>query len=503
MSHSIRGLIPQLASACLALLLASCAGSAKSNPTAPGQTGAAGISVTISPSATSISAGGTQTFVATVSGNSNTAVTWKASSGSISGTGNTITYTAPAVAGSYTVTATSMADSSKSASAAVTVSTTGGANSCSGIALGEEASLNGFRPFPATNPWNQDISVAPVDANSATIISFIGNTVGLHADFGSGTLGGSTIGIPYVVVDSTQQLVSVNVGQFAGESDVVPMRLPATAPIEGAPNPGDNHVLLLDKSNCWLYELYQGALTAGQWSATGSAVWDLETYNDRPYTWTSADAAGLPIFPGLVRFDEVAAGAINHAIRFTVPGTKSAFVSPATHWAGTNSSSPIPMGLRLRLKSTFDVSKFSAANQVILNAMKKYGLLLADNGSAMFLSGAPDSRWDNNDLHLLGTVTASNFEVVQMPAAITSTNVPAGAAPTIASFTASSLNVTAGTAVALTWQASGASYYLVNPQIGPVRGNSVTANPSATTTYTLTATNAFGRKTASVTITVH
>jgi hypothetical protein len=488
------------AAAALAItLLASC-GSGMTKPTAPGQSGG-GVSVTVSPSATSISAGGSQGFVASVAGTSNTGVTWSASAGSISGTGNTINYTAPAGAGSYTVLATSVADTSKSASATITA-VAGGTSACGGFALGQEASLNGFRPFPDANPWNQDISTALVDGNSAAIINFIGGNAGLHADFGSGTLGGASIGIPYIVVDSTQPNVNVNIGKFAGESDVVPMPVPATAPIEGFPSAGDNHVLVLDKSNCWLYELYQGAVTAGQWSATGSAVWDLQTYNNRPYTWTSADAAGLPIFAGLVRFDEVAAGAIHHAIRFTVPGTQSAFVSPATHWAGNDSTSPIPMGMRLRLKSSFNVSTFSAANQTILNAMKKYGLLLADNGSAMFISGAPDSRWDNNDLHLLGSVTASNFEVVQMPTMITSTNVPAGAAPVISSFSASATTVAAGTAVTLTWQANGASYYLVSPQVGPVRGNSVVVNPAATTTYTLTATNAFGRVKANVTIQV-
>jgi hypothetical protein len=228
----------------------------------------------------------------------------------------------------------------------------------------------------------------------------------------------------------------------------------------------------------------------------------MQTYNNRPLTWTSADAAGLPIFAGLVRFDEVAAGAINHAIRFTVPVTKSAFVSPATHWAGNSSSSPIPMGMRLRLKAGFNVSGFSASNQVILNAMKKYGLLMADNGSAMFITGAPDSRWDNTDLHKLGTVTADNFEVVQMPATITSANVPQGSAPTISSFTASATSVTAGTAVTLSWQAAGASYYLLDP-VGPVRGNSVVVNPSATTIYTLSATNSFGRTQKTITIQVH
>jgi hypothetical protein len=485
-----------------ALLLIGCGSNTGTNSVPPSGGGGGGIAVTISPGATSISAGGSQTFVASVSGTSNTGVTWQASAGSISGTGNSVNYTAPNSAGSYTVSAASVADTSKSATATITA-VSGSTTSCNGFAVGQEASLNGFRPFPAANPWNQDISTAQVDSNSSTIIGFIGTTVGLHADFGSGTFGGSTIGIPYVVVDGTQAKVNVNVGQFSDESDVVPMPIPADAPIEGAPNPGDNHVLVLDKSSCWLYELYQGSFSAGQWSATGSAIWDLQTYNNRPYTWTSADAAGLPIFAGLVRFDEVASGAINHAIRFTVPGTESAFVSPATHWAGTDSKSPIPMGIRLRLKSTFNVSTFSANNQVVLNAMKKYGLILADNGSAIFISGAPDSRWDNNDLHLLGSVTAANFEVVQLPTVITSANVPQGASPAIGSFTASATSVAAGTAVTLSWQATGASYYLVNPQAGPVRGNSVAVTPSATTTYTLTATNSFGRSTASVTVQVH
>jgi hypothetical protein len=479
-----------------ALLLTACGSAGKNTVTSTGG-GGGGISVTISPGATSISAGGSQAFVASVSGTSNTGVTWQASAGSISGTGNSVNYTAPSSPGSYMVSATSVADTSKSATATITA-VSGGTTSCSGLAVGQEASLNGFRPFPDANSWNQDISTAPVDATSSTIIGFIGNTVGLHADFGS-----PTIGIPYVVVDGTQAKVNVTVGKFSDESDVVPMPIPADAPIEGAPSPGDNHVLVLDKSSCWLYELYQASVTAGQWSATGSAIWDLQTYNNRPYTWTSADAAGLPIFAGLVRFDEVASSSINHAIRFTVPGTKSAFVSPATHWAGTDSTSPIPMGTRLRLKSTFNVSTFSANNQVILNAMKKYGLILADNGSAVFISGAPDSRWDNNDLHQLGSVTAANFEVVQLPAVITSTNVPQGTSPAIGSFTASATSVTAGTPVTLSWQATGASYYLVNPQAGPVRGNSVAVTPSATTTYTLTATNSFGRSTANVTVQVH
>jgi hypothetical protein len=482
-------------------LASSCGSSGPSSLPGPGS--GTSVSVSISPNTASISAGGSQTFTATVSGTSNMAVAWSTSAGSISGSGSSVTYTAPSSAGSYTVTATSAADSTKSATATIIVSAgSGSAADCSGLAVGQGASLNGFRPFPSTNPWNQDISTSPIDANSASIISYIGATVGLHADFGSGTLSGSSIGIPYVVVDSTQPKVNVAVNIYAGESDVTPTPIPPNAPIEGFPNPGDNHVLVLDKSGCWLYEFYQGSFANGQWSASGSAIWDLQNYNNRPYTWTSADAAGLPIFPGLIRYDEVAALSIKHAIRFTVPKTQSAFVNPATHWAGTNSTSPIPMGMRLRLKSSFDVSTFSAMNQVILNAMKTYGLILADNGSAMFISGAPDSRWDNNDLHQLGTVTASSFEVVQMPTAITSNNVLTGAAPTISSLSASAMTVAPGTSVTLNWQASGASYYFVNPEAGPVRGTSIVVNPTATTTYTLAATNAYGRNTASITIQV-
>jgi hypothetical protein len=222
----------------------------------------------------------------------------------------------------------------------------------------------------------------------------------------------------------------------------------------------------------------------------------------RPYTWTSADAAGLPIFPGLVRYDEAAAGAINHAIRFTVPLTKAAFVAPASHWAATDASSPIPLGMRLRLKAGFDVSGYSATNQVILNALKTYGLILADNGAAIYITGTPDSRWNNDDLHLLTQVTASDFEVVDMSTVYTSANIPQGSAPSISSLSASASTVAAGTPVTLSWNVSGASYLYISPLIGPVRGDSVTFSPTATGTYMLTATNQYGRTTATVTVNV-
>ncbi len=373
---------------------------------------------------------------------------------------------------------------------------------CSGISLGQGASLNGFVPFPTSNGWNQDISAAPVDSNSAAVISAIGATAGLHADFGSGTWNGAPIGIPYIVVDSTQPKSLVIINTYPGESDLPPMPIPANAPIEGYPNPGDQHVIVLDKSSCWEYDLGGASVSNGVWSADVSAVWDLQNGENRPYTWTSADAAGLPIFPGLVRYDEVTAGAIKHALRVTVPSTKPAFVLPATHWASTNASSPIPMGTRLRLKSSYDISSFSAPNQVILNAMKKYGLLVADNGSAMFFSGVPDSRWDDSDLHNLGIIPASAFEVVQMGTQYSASNIPSGAAPVIGSLTASAMTVPAGTPVTLYWAVTGASYSYISPQLGTARGSSAVVAPTATTTYTLTATNAFGRTTASITITV-
>jgi len=313
------------------------------------------------------------------------------------------------------------------------------------------------------------------------------------------------MGIPYVVVNGSQSLVNINFTAYGTESDPGPMPVPANAPIEGDPNPGngDRHVLVIDNGNCFLYELFGASSNSdGSWNAASAAVWDLQSDEQRPWTWTSADAAGLPIFPGLIRYDEVAAGKIQHAIRFTLPQSQAAMVPPASHWAGNSSSSPVPMGMRLRLKANFDVTPYSANLQVILNALKKYGMIMADNGSAMYLSGTPDNRWDNNDLHNLSQIQASAFEVVQMNPIYTAGNVPQGAPPAISSFTASAMTVSAGTAVTLNWQSSGASYYVVSPQVGAVRGTSVSVTPTQTTTYTLNATNQYGRSTATVTVTV-
>ncbi len=215
------------------------------------------------------------------------------------------------------------------------------------------------------------------------------------------------------------------------------------------------------------------------------------------------DAAGLPIFPGLARYDEVAAGQINHALRFTLQRSRQAMIPPASHWAANNSNSlAAPMGMRLRLKANYDISSFSAKNQVILTALKKYGLIMADNGSSMYITGAPDDRWDDSDLHNLGQVQASAFEVIQMNPVYTSSNVPQGSAPTISSFTATPMSISSGSSTSLAWTVTGASYLIISPAVGPVRGTSVNVSPTQTTQYTLYATNQYGRTTATVTVTV-
>jgi hypothetical protein len=379
------------------------------------------------------------------------------------------------------------------------------AGTCAGMSLGPLASLNGFVPFPSNNLWNTDISNAPVDPNSANYINYIGATVTLHPDFGRGKYDGSYMGIPYQIEAGTQPSVPVKITGYAGQSDPGPMPIPADALIEGYPKSGtgDRHVLVLDSGGCWLYELYHARINNGAWSAGSTAIWDMTINEQRPYTWTSADAAGLPIFVGLVRYDEVAAGAINHAVRFTVPTTQVAFTPPASHWASntTDPNAP-PMGMRMRLKASFDISGFSPHNQVILTALQHYGMILADNGSAIYITGMPDDNWSNNDLDALKSITASSFEVISTDPLYTPANVPTGPSPEVASFTANPTTVSAGQPVTLMWNVSGSIYNIVSPQVGPVRGSSVIVNPTATTTYELYATNQYGRKVAKVTVTV-
>lgn len=377
--------------------------------------------------------------------------------------------------------------------------------SCSKMATGIGASLNGFVPFPSDSLWNQDIATAPVDPNSDAIINFIGASTPLHPDFGSGLYDGQSIGIPYIVV-SGSPLEKINFSAYGSESDPGPMPVTGNAPIEGYPKPGngDRHVLVLDRDNCWLYELYSSYKRKnGSWNAASAAVWDLLNNEQRPYTWTSADAAGLPIFPGLARYDEYASGAIHHALRFTLQYSKAAFTPPASHWAANSTNSlAAPMGMRLRLKASYDISGFPTQSKVILTALQQYGMIMADNGSSMYISGDPDSRWDNNDLGALKQVPASAFEVVLMDPIYTASNIPQGPSPTIKSFTANPQTASPGAPVTLSWNVTNADYNIVSPQIGVMRGTSATVVPSQTTTYTLYSTNQYGRTTAKVTVTV-
>jgi len=289
--------------------------------------------------------------------------------------------------------------------------------------LGPGASLHGKQLFPSDNPWNQDVSTLPVDPNSANLISSIGVNTGLHPDFGT-VYNGAPNGIPYIVVAGTQSRVAINYTAYGDESDPGPYPVPPNAPIEGGPNSqGDRHVLVIDRDNWKLYELgYAFPINNGaSWNANCGAVFDLDSNALRPAGWTSADAAGLPIFPGLVRYDEVIEqGVIAHALRFTVQNSRRAYVYPARHYASSNTSANLPpMGMRVRLKASFDISGFSPAMQVILRAMKKYGMIVADNGSNWYFSGAPDPRWNDNELSTLKTIKGSNFEVVQMGTIVT------------------------------------------------------------------------------------
>lgn len=284
--------------------------------------------------------------------------------------------------------------------------------------LGAGASLHGKRVFPADNPWNADISGSPVDPNSNNLIASIGLGAGFHPDFGT-VWAGAPNGIPYIVVSGAQLKVPITFTAYGNESDPGPYPVPPDAPIEGgAGGTGDRHVIVIDRENWKLYELYSASPVNGgaSWRAASGAVFDLNSNQLRPAGWTSADAAGLPIFPGLVRYDEVfEQKEITHALRFTAQLTRRAYVHPARHFASSNTDPNLPpMGMRVRLKASFDVSRFSPAMQVILRALKKYGMILADNGGNWFVSGAPDPRWNDDELSTLKAIKGSDFEVVQM-----------------------------------------------------------------------------------------
>lgn len=264
--------------------------------------------------------------------------------------------------------------------------------------------------FPASNPINQDISHAPVDPRSAQYIASIGADVDLHADFGTP----AEYGIPYVVVGPRQRRVPIRFVEYGEESNPGPYPVPPSAPVEGAGAEGDRHVLVLQSGTCRLYELYNAHRAGGGWEAGSGAVFDLRSNALRPEGWTSADAAGLPIFPLLARYREVRAGAIDHALRVTVPRTQRGYIHPATHFASSSSDPALPpMGLRLRLKADYPLTRFHGQALVILRALKRYGLIVADNGSPWYITGAPDRRWRDEDLDQLKTVPGSAFEAVR------------------------------------------------------------------------------------------
>jgi hypothetical protein len=273
-------------------------------------------------------------------------------------------------------------------------------------AAGPPGSL-GCRVFPSDNPWNQDVSQAPVDPHSDTYVASIGVSGHLHPDTGSNP----DYGIPYTVVGSGQPRVPITFTAYGDQSDPGPYPIPPNATVEAG---SDHHVLVVQTGACKLYELFNARRSGAGWDADSGAVFDLNSNSLRPDGWTSADAAGLPIFPGLIRYDEVQAGHIDHALRFTVAQTQRGFIHPATHFASSSSDAALPpMGLRLRLRAGYDIAGFTGAARVILEALRRYGMVVADNGSNWYVTGASDPRWNDTDLNQLKAVPGSAFEVVQ------------------------------------------------------------------------------------------
>ena len=337
--------------------------------------------------------------------------------------------------------------------------------------------------FPADNIWNTPIDTLPVDSHSAAYIASIGPTAPVRYD----------MTMPFVAVPGTQPKVPV-IFSSPTESDPGPYPIPPNAPVEGNGTPGDQHVVVIDQDNCILYEMFKSVKQAdGSWKAIGGAVFNLNSEALRPAYWSSADAAGLPIYPGLMKYDEVAAGEIRHAIRFTAPSTQRLFVWPGRHYASTNTSPSLPpMGQRFRLKASFDISGFSPRMQVILKAFKKYGLILADNGLPWFFQGVPDSRWDDNELYTLRQVVGSNMEAVNVSslmidpnsgAAHQPTTIAVSLSPTAASLRAGQsqtfkASVGGAPSTAVTWSYS--------PVVGTLSNGVYTAPTSITTASTVT-----------------
>ncbi len=287
-----------------------------------------------------------------------------------------------------------------------------------GVSATPGPSLGGCPMFPASNPWNQKVSSLAVRSDSATLIRNISSPgqTNLHADFG----GAGAYGIPFKLVPSTQAKTTINYTAYGDESDPGPFPIPANAPVEGgSASNGDRHVLVLQQGTCHLFELGRAFWQGNHWDADVGVNWNLQSNALRPLHWTSADAAGLPILAGLVRYDEVAAGHIDHAVRFTVPRTQRGFILPATHYASSTTNPALPpMGLRLRLKASFSLSPYHGQALVILQALKTYGMIVADNGSSWYITGAVDKRWNDSDLDQLKSVPGASFEAVDTGAIV-------------------------------------------------------------------------------------
>ena len=380
------------------------------------------VAIALAPDSVGVTPGETARFSVTASRSDGTTFTPAATLGA---TGGTIAadgwYQAGSSTGRYRVTASYQVDGERFADTAIVVIETESAPPPPPAgSLGVNADLVPRRLFPADNPWNQPVDTAALDPSSDAIISLIGPSKAFHPDFGADWNGGP-FGIAYVVVSGTQARVPVTF-DYDDESDPGPYPIPSFAPIEGGPaSSGDRHVLVVDRDHWKLYELFAAyPQPDGSWHAGSGAVFDLSSNAFRPAGWTSADAAGLPILPGLVRYDEVAAGVITHALRFTVSRTRRAYLPPARHWA-SNDTDPLrpPMGMRVRLKAGFDVSGYPAPAQVILRALKKYGMIVADNGSDWYLSGVADARWSDDEMNTLKQLRGSDFEVVRMSGVVT------------------------------------------------------------------------------------
>lgn len=419
----------------------------------------------------------------------------------------------------------------RSSTLALQITVSGGlASVATSWTAGSPPELMGYKPFPASNPWYRNVSADPVDPDSDNIIAdLVRDDPGtmLHPDFGSSLFEGAFVGHPYdVVAPSVTPMIHVTIGPegYADESDPgpenatdrvpIPVPLPANVHVEGG---FDHHIYILDKEGYWLYELYHALhLAGGGWQADQVTLWDLNDNTRRPWTWTSADQAGLSIFAGLVKYDEVQAaipgnGDFGHAVRFTVMPTQEPFIPPATHPGGGNDPtihSP-KMGQRFRLKAAWlaaHISEFSPQCQVILRSLAKYGMILADTGSNLFIQGTRDARWvedaDRGGVAQLLRVPPQAFEVLAHDVEYTRENHPMGLPPSIAAFTATPTHVLGGGAVTLSWSVTRASTLIISPSIGPVRGSSTTVHPSVTTAYTLFATNEYGRSRVSVTVNV-